>query len=184
MMNRCYRPDNNQYHNYGGRGITVCEEWKNNFEVFAKWALNNGWQAGLTIDRKNNNEGYYPENCRWATQQEQANNKTNNHLLTVFGETKTIANWARDSRAKAGYQSILERIIKLGWSAEDAITTPTREFDRSNASGSCGVSYVNTTGRWKAYINIKGQRIHIGHYATKEEAISARSDYVNNHCKT
>jgi hypothetical protein len=178
MISRCYRSNYRQYDNYGGRGITVCKEWKNSFEVFAKWALENGWTQGLTIERKNNNEGYSPANCKWATLVEQANNKRSNHHITAFNETKTIAEWARDGRAKAGYQSILERVIKLGWGPEEAISTPSRKFDRTNQSGIRGVSYVKETGRWKAYISVNGNRIHIGHYLTKEEAAQARIRYV------
>lgn len=75
MKNRCYVPSCTTYHNYGKRGITVCEEWRNSFRAFREWALSNGYRDDLSIDRINVNGNYEPSNCRWATTKEQANNK-------------------------------------------------------------------------------------------------------------
>lgn len=74
MRQRCTNPNHRRYSDWGGRGITVCEEW-NDFVVFRDWALSNGYQEGLSIDRKDNDKGYSPDNCRWSTSKEQNNNK-------------------------------------------------------------------------------------------------------------
>ena len=75
MKTRCYNPNFIYYCNYGGRGITICNEWKNDFSKFYEWAINNGYKEGLTIDRINNDGNYEPNNCRWVTRAEQNRNK-------------------------------------------------------------------------------------------------------------
>ena len=77
MKNRCYRKSNQAYPHYGGRGIFICDDWLNDFAVFRKWALANGYENNLTIDRINNDDGYCPENCRWVTMKVQARNRRN-----------------------------------------------------------------------------------------------------------
>lgn len=93
MRNRCDCISNKEYKNYGGRGIKVCADWYS-FTAFRTWAFSSGYTEGLTIDRIDNDKGYYPENCRWITLKEQANNKTNNHYITYKGETKTLKQWS------------------------------------------------------------------------------------------
>lgn len=75
MLKRCFKSNNHKYKDYGGRGITVCDEWKDSFQAFYDWAMANGYSDELTLDRKNNDSNYEPSNCRWATQKEQANNR-------------------------------------------------------------------------------------------------------------
>ena len=108
MINRCYRTENYQYHLYGGRGISVCDEWKNKedgFVNFCNWALSNGYSEDLTLDRIDNNGNYEPSNCRWVDIFVQANNKRNTHRLKINGEIDTVANWSR--RLNVSYWNLL-----------------------------------------------------------------------------
>lgn len=85
MRTRCYNPNRRDYHNYGGRGIGMCPEW-DDFQNFYNWAMANGYAENLTIDRIDNDKGYSPENCRWATQKEQANNLRKNIKVYYNGK--------------------------------------------------------------------------------------------------
>ena len=90
MKGRCYNKKNECYAEWGGRGIRVCEEWKDDYNAFHSWALNNGYAENLTLDRKDNNGDYSPHNCRWATNKEQSNNRSSNVLVEHNGEQCTI----------------------------------------------------------------------------------------------
>lgn len=116
---RCYRKVENSYCYYGGRGITVCDEWLQDFQAFYDWAMTNGYADNLTIDRINNDKGYSPDNCRWVTMKEQTNNRQSNHLITYEGKTQTIAQWAEELNIK---QNTLLYRIRRGWSIEEALT--------------------------------------------------------------
>lgn len=121
IINRCYQKSHRSYVAYGGIGLTVYEAWLHDFKAFYDWAIANGWQEGLTIERKKNNDGYNPTNCKWATQAEQNRNKCNNVFITAFGETKCLQDWVEDARCSVGRTTILCRIHKWGWSTERAI---------------------------------------------------------------
>lgn len=123
MKRRCCNPNAAFYKDYGGRGIKVCKEWLHDFEAFHNWAINNGYTDELTIDRIDENGDYCPGNCRWATQKQQANNKRNTVRLTWNGETKTLGEW---SELVGIPKATIKNRIKLGWSIERALTTPTK----------------------------------------------------------
>lgn len=97
MLNGCYREDNHEFSDYGGRGITVCDEWmgENGFVNFADWSLSHGYKEGLTIDRIDNDKGYSPDNCRWVDRYIQANNKRTTKYIKINGEVDTVANMSR-----------------------------------------------------------------------------------------
>ncbi len=127
ILSRCYNTKDRVYNHYGQRGITVCDEWRNDFLNFYNWSIANGWKKGLTIDRTDNARNYEPSNCKWTTQKIQCNNKRNNHYLTAFNETKTVMEWVEDNRCLVNYRTLLSRIDKLNWEVEKAIITPSRE---------------------------------------------------------
>ena len=118
MIDRCYNPNNKRYVHYGGRGISVCDEWKNDKTMFFKWANESGYESDLTIDRIDVNGGYEPTNCRWVSQRVQQQNRRNNFLIEYRGEKKTATEWERISGTK---DCTIRSRIKKGWSAEEAI---------------------------------------------------------------
>lgn len=111
IKDRCYNKNNKSYHNYGSRGIALCDEWKT-FEAFQEWAYANDYQEGLWLERIDNNKGYSPENCKFTTAKEQQNNKRTNVSLTINGRTQSLTRWAEENGI--GVET-LKRRIELGW---------------------------------------------------------------------
>lgn len=128
MLNRCYNNNQPNYINYGGRGIKICEEWKNNFLSFYNWSINNGYDDELSIDRIDNDKDYSPENCKWSTKRTQLANRRNSLIITAFGETKSADDWSLDERCKCSYNALWYRITK-GWNHEKALTKPSKTVD-------------------------------------------------------
>lgn len=129
MKRRCYDKNNIRYNHYGGRGICVCDDWNNSYEVFREWALENGYDANAkrgecTIERVDVNGNYCPENCKWATMKVQANNTRFNRFITINGDTKTVSQWADTMNVST--RLIYTRLYK-GWSDYDAVMTPKGE---------------------------------------------------------
>ena len=129
MKRRCYNAKDVDYKNYGGRGITVCDEWKDSFVSFSQWAYENGYdkdapKGQCTIDRIDVNGCYEPENCRWVNIHIQSNNKRNNRILTYNGESHTLSEWCEI--VNIPYNCLQLRLNKLHWSVEKTLTTPTR----------------------------------------------------------
>lgn len=133
MKTRCFNPNFASYMRYGGRGISVCKEWADDFPTFREWALANGYSDDLTLDRIDTNKGYSPDNCRWASYTEQANNTRRNIKITVNGETGTVAEICR--KYSVNHFLVYDRITRLGWEPEKAIFTPARKTTkrRTNA---------------------------------------------------
>lgn len=122
IKSRCYCVNGVYYKNYGGRGIVVCDDWKNDYVMFRNWALENGYVKGLSIDRIDNNGNYEPSNCKFSTRVEQANNTSKNRFILWEGKTQTIKQWSEEIGMK--YTSLSQRINKCGWSIEKSFTTP------------------------------------------------------------
>lgn len=119
MLKRCDNPHDKEYHNYGGRGISVCEAW-HTFEHFFN-DVGHPPFLGASLDRRDNNQGYFPENVQWATIEQQASNRRNNHFITYNGETWTLSQWARKIHIA---KSTLFRRLLADWPTEQALTTP------------------------------------------------------------
>ena len=127
---RCLDATHYAYNSYGGRGITICDEWKNDFSTFYEWSMANGYSDSLTLDRIDVNGNYEPSNCRWATWKEQGNNRRNNVLLTFKGKTKTLAEWADDIGVTR--QCLFRRINIYKMPIEIALTVKKGTINRWN----------------------------------------------------
>lgn len=118
MRERCNNSSCKAYKNYGQRGIKVCDEWKD-YETFRTWAYENGYKEGLSIDRLYVDGDYEPQNCRWADDKQQANNKRNNRILTFKGKSQTMTQWADETGIKVA--TIWARLNR-GWSVEKTLS--------------------------------------------------------------
>jgi hypothetical protein len=119
MKSRCSNPNRKCYSDYGGKGIKVCSEWEEDFQAFYNWAIENGYNDELTIDRIDPDGNYEPSNCRWADNLMQGNNKTDNIYVECEGETHTISEWSRITGIK--YGTLYNRIVNLMWEPKKAL---------------------------------------------------------------
>lgn len=119
MKQRCYYTKHKDYHNYGGRGIVICDSWKDDFLSFYGWALRNGYNDDLTIDRIDSDGNYSPDNCRWVTAKDQARNTRHVKLITIKGETKTATEWC--DLLKLDYSTLKYHAAKNSIEVEDEI---------------------------------------------------------------
>jgi len=121
MIDRCTNPENKSYRNYGGRGISVCEDWSKDYWNFHKWVEQNNWQPSLHIDRfPDKNGDYEPLNCRFATSAQNQNNRRNNIIAEMDGQKKTLSEWAKQYNMSA---SVVHVRVKSGWDIRAALTT-------------------------------------------------------------
>lgn len=151
MRTRCHNPNSKDYKDYGGRGITVCDEWRDSFETFYR---DMGPRPSMehSIDRERNNEGYSPNNCRWATKTEQANNRRNNIFYDYNGVSKTLVAWCKELNLH--YITINNRIYNLGWSFEKAITEPIQKSNYTHNGKTQSLS------EWCRELNLKYKKVH------------------------
>lgn len=119
MKQRCFNPNCKEYEHYGGRGITVCDEWKNSVAEFAKWAYENGYENNLTLDRIDNNGNYEPNNCRWVSMEVQENNKRNNRYYDIDSGSYTLSQIAK--MYSVSRDSLYYWIHRKGMKTQDAI---------------------------------------------------------------
>lgn len=121
MVQRCYNPKDQAFSRYGGRGITICNEWRTDFMAFFNH-IGPRPSKNYSIERVNNNKGYKPGNVKWGTRIEQSNNKRDNHPITFNGQTKNLTQWARS--AGINKKTLFNRINTLNWPIEKALTQP------------------------------------------------------------
>lgn len=132
MKDRCLNERCKSFQDYGGRGITVCDEWLNDPDAFVRWSLSHGYREGLAIDRIDNDKGYSPDNCRWVTAAENNQNRRSCRYFTIGGERKNLQQWCDEFGVS---RSMVEARLKRGWGIERALTTPKRERDRNRLVG-------------------------------------------------
>lgn len=132
IKSRCYNTNDKRYPRYGGRGITMCDEWFSDFYSFKNWATENGYRKELSIDRIDNDGPYSPENCRWVTLSENNQNRSSSTFYTYNDKTQNLMQWCNE--LGLNYNTILMR-IRRGWSFEKAITSKKRERDTKTLIG-------------------------------------------------
>lgn len=128
MKTRCYNNKHKSFNRYGGRGITVCKEWKDNFFLFKEWALNNNWEKGLQIDRINNNGNYDPSNCRVVTRSENMRNSGRARYINYNDQRLSLSNWADILGTRVG---VLMDRLATGWTEIETVSTPIRKRKKS-----------------------------------------------------
>lgn len=173
MHSRCENPNTPKYENHGGRGICICKEWsgKNGLTNFYNWAMKNGYQDNLTIDRIDNNGNYEPTNCRWTDYNSQNRNKRDNVYITINGVSKVVEDWSKE----CGVSSLtIQKRLNDGIEGEDLLK-PISTY-AGCSSGFVGVFYRKDNGKWRASINKDGIKHNLGTHEKLKDAIEARLD--------
>jgi hypothetical protein len=167
MKARCENEKTDSYLNYGARGIKVCARWKKFDRFYAD--LGRAPSPMHSIDRIDPNGDYSPENCRWATVDQQANNKTSNIFIEYKGKKQTILQWSRELGIN---EATIRARFHRGLSAAETLSTQYLIKHGPNT----GVTVCKSNGKYLASISVKGKTIHLGRFANKEDAIKARID--------
>lgn len=121
IVARCHIPSQSGYKRYGGRGISVCDEWRKDFVQFYNWAIQNGYREDLTIERVDCNGDYSPQNCKWIPRSEQCNNTRQSHFITIDGKTLTIKQWSKEIGIS---DKVIRCRLRHGWNEHDAVMVP------------------------------------------------------------
>ena len=187
MKTRCNNPNYDKYQYYGGKGISVCDEWSNSYDAFEEWALSHGYADDLTLDRIDPDGDYTPENCRWVSIKEQANNRSSNHFLTYNGKTQTLRQWAEETGMS--YSCLMQR-VHAGWPVERIFAEPHHNTNKQRM-----VTYKGVTKRlheWAKELGIKyntlQNRLDMHHWSVEkafEKPVVERSwhyDPERNYC--
>jgi hypothetical protein len=180
MIDRCYNTNHVRYSDYGGRGIQVCNEWLNEDNSiglinFYNWSIENGYADCLTIDRKDNNKGYSPDNCRWVNDKEQSNNKRINIYQEINGETLTLKQISE--KYNINYQTIVAR-YNNNISGNDLIKDTFQNI-ASQQSGIKGVTWDKSSSTWQVKVRIDGKQKSLGKFKDLELAKQCLENYKN-----
>ena len=119
-------PTASGYHNYGGQGIGLCEQWKNSFENFYRWSIENGYYAKMILTRKDKTANFSPENCEWVERKKQPRGKRKLHYRTFEGETHSVSGWARIYGID---HNTLNQRLRRGWDFQKAVTAQKRNYE-------------------------------------------------------
>ena len=132
IKTRCYNERDPHFERWGNRGITMCDEWKDNFQNFYDWSMSHGYSDDLTIDRIDNNGNYEPSNCRWVDMRTQSRNNSRNHIVKLNGIERPLIEWTEIY--KINYKTVRDR-LKRGWNYEKALTEPVETKFRRKVGG-------------------------------------------------
>lgn len=175
MKYRCLNPNDKSYRYYGGRGIKVCDRWLDKENGFINFLTDMGLRpsSGHSLDRIDPTGNYCPENCRWATYKEQANNRTNSHIITFNGKTQPLLNWAEE--LGIGYEKLFSRLYDYKWDIEKAFTAPHYRKKKAVLFTHNGESLTIT--EWSRKLNINFNTLYSRIYHRKwpiEKALSSK----------
>ncbi len=166
LLRRCYEKEHMSYHNYGGRGVTVCEEWRNDFRPFYDWAMANGWKPGLQVDKdiKGNGLLYSPDTCVIVTRKQNLQRKCDTFFVTHKDETKSLSEWC--DIFSLAYSKTLYRIKKKGYSLQNCIEGKVLPpMDRHHRSTNVNLEYngiIKTQTQWAAFLKTTSSEIYRG----------------------
>ena len=156
MKQRCYNPKRQNYKYYGGKGIIVCNEWKDSFDSFYTWAINNNYKAGLTLERDNTNGNYEPLNCRWATWEEQQLTKGSSIIALIDGKHYTLSGLAREFECS---RLLVKEILRLNNNTPMRINgTKYETIDKLPAAAQPVSQFASSKNTAVGYIYIKYER--------------------------